>query len=80
MKRIHREELRARMRAFTKIYNSAWHVRAAYFAPVEQRAKKVAQFCEILKTEIEQASDKEALLFAVVDALICYPHGLPWEG
>lgn len=73
-------KLRARMAEFTEIYQAAWMVRHAQHGKPEYRQAKVEKFMCALKTEMENCRDKEALMFAVADAITAFPYGVPWEG
>ena len=73
-------KLRARMAQFTEIYEAAWMVRHAQHGKPEYRQKKVEKFMSVLKVEMENCRDPEALMFAVADAITAFPYGVPWEG
>ncbi len=72
-------KLRARMLQFHRIYNAAWMVRYAQFGRADYRQEKIDKFVAVLKKELEQCDDTEALIYAVADALTAYPRGCPWE-
>jgi hypothetical protein len=72
--------MRARMFQFSEVYNAAWMVRYAQHGMPEYRAKQVEKFAEVLRRELANCRDPEALLFAVADALTSFPSGTPWEG
>lgn len=72
-------ELRARMAAFSAIYNAGYIVRDAYFGPDQRQRETVMQFIAVLLQELRATSDYEACLFAVADALYASPLGVPWE-
>jgi hypothetical protein len=72
-------ELRARMGSFSRIYNSAWLVRQAYFGPDQRQRKAVMGLIAVLLSELPETRDYEGMLFALADALYSSPHGVPWE-
>lgn len=72
-------ELQLRMDAFSRVRNSCWHVRAAYFGPDERLRRAVLELFAVVLAELPETTDYEALLFALVDALASSPTGCPWE-
>lgn len=78
-KTVRAAKLRARMLHFHDIYNEAWWVRMAQHGAPHYRREKVDRFIKILRRELENCEDPEALILAVADALTAFPHGVPWE-
>lgn len=72
-------KLRARMFAFSDIYNAAWMVRYYQLGGDLVRQQAIEKFCAALLHELETTKDREALIYAVADSITCSPHGLPWE-
>lgn len=77
--RIRAARLRARMLHFHDIYNAAWFVRMAQHGAPGYHRQKVERFVSVLKRELAECRDPEALIFAVADSLTAFPRGLPWE-
>lgn len=73
-------QLRGRMTKFSSIYNAAWMVRHYQHAAGKPLEKAINDLCAVLARELEQATDKEALLYAVAESLTISPYGVPWEG
>lgn len=73
-------KLRGRMTKFSSIYNAAWMVRHYQHASGKPLEKAINDFCVVLARELDQATDKEALLYAVAESLTISPYGVPWEG
>jgi hypothetical protein len=73
-------KLRARMFQFNRIYNAAYMVRYTQHGSPEYRAKQVKKFVAVLRRELENCGDPEALIFAVADAITSFSSGMPWEG
>lgn len=73
-------KLRGRMMKFSSIYNAAWMVRHYQHASGKPLEKAINDFCVVLARELDQAADKEALLYAVAESLTISPYGVPWEG
>ena len=73
-------QLRGRMAKFSSIYNAAWMVRHYQHTAAKPLEKAINDFCAVLAGELEQATDKEALLYAVAESLTISPYGVPWEG
>lgn len=73
-------KLRARMMKLSRIYNAAWMVRHYQHAGARPLSDSIDKFCEVLARELEQATDREALLYAVADSLTLSPYGVPWVG
>lgn len=71
--------LRDRMKAFTAIYNAAWHVRDSYYGAQLRRQENVWRFVNVVVAELRSCRDFEALIYAVADSLTASPHGVPWE-
>lgn len=72
--------LHLRMQEFSEIYHAAWHVRATQFGSGELHQEKIGAFIGVLKQELTNCQDPEALIFAVAEALTAFPYNLPWEG
>lgn len=72
-------QLRGRMMKFSSIYNAAWMVRHYQHTAVKPLEKAINDFCIVLARELDQAADKEALLYAVAESLTISPYGVPWE-
>lgn len=73
-------KLRGRMMKFSSVYNAAWMVRHYQHASGDPLQKAINDFCVVLARELDQAADKEALLYAVAESLTISPYGVPWEG
>lgn len=73
-------KLRGRMMKFSSIYNAAWMVRHYQHTGAKPLEKAINDFCIVLARELDQAADKEALLYAVAESLTISPYGVPWEG
>jgi len=73
-------KLRGRMLKFSSIYNAAWMVRHYQHTAAKPLEKAINDFCVVLARELDQAADKEALLYAVAESLTISPYGVPWEG
>lgn len=73
-------KLRGRMMKFSSIYNAAWMVRHYQHTAAKPLEKAINDFCIVLARELDQAADKEALLYAVAESLTISPYGVPWEG
>lgn len=73
-------KLRGRMLKFSSIYNAAWMVRHYQHTAATPLEKAINDFCVVLARELDQAADKEALLYAVAESLTISPYGVPWEG
>ena len=71
--------LAERMLAFSSVYQAAWLVRDSWHGRPERQAECINKMAEAVKTELERTSDREALLYAIADALYCSPLGVPWE-
>lgn len=72
-------QLRERMMKFSSIYNAAWMVRNYQHTAAKPLEKAINDFCIVLARELDQATDKEALLYAVAESLTSSPYGVPWE-
>lgn len=72
-------DLQARMKAFSNIYNAGYMVRHSYFGPDQRQHEAVMQFLAAFIQELRATQDYEACLFAVADALYASPLGVPWE-
>ena len=73
-------QLRGRMMKFSSIYNAAWMVRHYQHTSGKPLEKAINDFCVVLARELDQAADKEALLYSVAESLTISPYGVPWEG
>ena len=73
-------KLHGRMMKFSSIYNAAWMVRHYQHSSGQPLKKAINDFCVVLARELDQAADKEALLYAVAESLTISPYGVPWEG
>ena len=71
--------LRKRMHRFQTLYNAAWFVRAAQHGSPPRLQEKIAYMMSVLRRELENCQDDEALLYAIADALTADSR-LPWEG
>lgn len=72
-------KMRLRMNKFSSIYNAAWMVRHYQHGSGKPLEKAINDFCIVLARELDQAADKEALLYAVADSLTISPYGVPWQ-
>lgn len=72
-------KVRLRMNEFRSIYNAAWMVRHYQHSSGKPLEKAIDDFCVVLARELDQATDKEALLYAVADSLTISPYGVPWQ-
>lgn len=78
-KTVRAANMRARMLQFHDIYNEAWWVRMAQHGAPHYRREKVERFVKVLRRELENCEDPEALILAVADSLTAFAHGVPWE-
>lgn len=73
-------QLRDRMKNFKGIYAAAWFVRHAEVKGPAYRERKMREFWDACRKELDGCKDIEAFTYVVADALTCYRSGLPWEG
>jgi hypothetical protein len=72
-------EMQERMGKFSAIYNAGWFVRDSYFGADARQHDAVMRLVAVLLQELRTTQDRVACMYALVDALSCGKHGLPWE-